>query len=324
MGKKSKRRSVKPTVDEIPHGQISAFVAVAEQLPEVFKAHVVPKLSFKDTLSLAQVSKYFNDAVWSEEAVISMDEKIERFGPSVYRLDPTGQIQIPFPTLHAMTVCNNCRALKALLRTDVDLEKKTVRGQTALVLAAGTGNLDPLKLLLEAGADKDGMCQPVFPHDCDLVTPLIMAVRYENIPTMSALVEAGANLELKSDMGGFKFTALAMCMMKCDSSGETMRLLLDAGANPNCDGPTKSEYSLLNVMVKNYCRALDCTTPHERSSWVVDDPSYLKKVEMLVDAGADPFKRDESGMSPFEVAIGHQCTEMFAILAKHCAIARPF
>ena len=62
MGKKSKRRVGKPTPFK---GQIPAFVTVAEQLPEVFRAHVVSKLPLEDALSLAQVSKFYNAAVWS-------------------------------------------------------------------------------------------------------------------------------------------------------------------------------------------------------------------------------------------------------------------
>ena len=50
MGKKSKRHVSTPTPFK---GQIPAFITVAEQLPEVFRAHVVSKLSLADALSLS-------------------------------------------------------------------------------------------------------------------------------------------------------------------------------------------------------------------------------------------------------------------------------
>ena len=54
------------------------FVAVAEELPEVFRTHVVRKLGLHETLTLAQVNKFYNAAVWSVEAVRSLEEKAER------------------------------------------------------------------------------------------------------------------------------------------------------------------------------------------------------------------------------------------------------
>ena len=33
-----------PIVDKIRRGEVSVFVAVAEEMPEVFRTHVVPKL----------------------------------------------------------------------------------------------------------------------------------------------------------------------------------------------------------------------------------------------------------------------------------------
>ena len=67
MGKKSKRRVSTPTAFK---GQIPAFITVAEQLPEVFRAHVVSKLSLADALSLAQVSKFYKAELKSAKAML--------------------------------------------------------------------------------------------------------------------------------------------------------------------------------------------------------------------------------------------------------------
>ena len=58
-------------------GETSILEAVAMKLPDVFAAEILPKLDVFDTLSLAQVSKSYNDAVWSVEGVRCMDAKIE-------------------------------------------------------------------------------------------------------------------------------------------------------------------------------------------------------------------------------------------------------
>ena len=78
METRSKRRETEPIVEKIRRGEVSVFVAVAEELPEVFRTHVVRKLGLVETLTLAQVNKFYNAAVWSVEAVRSLDEKAER------------------------------------------------------------------------------------------------------------------------------------------------------------------------------------------------------------------------------------------------------
>ena len=67
------RRAIEPIADKIRRGEISVFVAVAEELPEVFRTHVVPKLELLDTLALACVNKSYNSAVWSVEGVRSIE-----------------------------------------------------------------------------------------------------------------------------------------------------------------------------------------------------------------------------------------------------------
>ena len=75
METRSKRRKTEPIVEKIRRGEVSVFVAVAEEMPEVFRTHVVPKLGLDETLKLARVNKFYNAAVWSVEAVRSLDEK---------------------------------------------------------------------------------------------------------------------------------------------------------------------------------------------------------------------------------------------------------
>ena len=57
-------------------GETSILAAVAMKLPDVFAAEILPKLGLFDTLNLAQVSKSYNDAVWSVEGVRCMDAKL--------------------------------------------------------------------------------------------------------------------------------------------------------------------------------------------------------------------------------------------------------
>ena len=50
-------------------GGISILEALAVKLPDVFTAEILPRLDITDTLSLAQVNKAYNAAVWSADGV---------------------------------------------------------------------------------------------------------------------------------------------------------------------------------------------------------------------------------------------------------------
>ena len=73
METRGKRGKNEPVVDKIRRGEISVVVALAEELPDVFYSEILPKLDGRATLNLAQVSKWYNDAVWSVDGVRSLE-----------------------------------------------------------------------------------------------------------------------------------------------------------------------------------------------------------------------------------------------------------
>jgi hypothetical protein len=171
METRSKRRETEPFVDKIRRGEISVFVAVAEALPDVFRTHVVAKLGLHETLDLAQVSKYYNAAVWSVEAVRSLDEKQK------VEADRCGHTALPLLIVFALM--NNMPGLRTLLSTGVDLSQKCQRlGVTALHNAASVGSLEAVNLLVEAGADVNTGRSRLLPGEAtERITPLVMAIR---------------------------------------------------------------------------------------------------------------------------------------------------
>ena len=46
METRSKRRTTEPVVDKVRRGEISVVVALAEELPDLFAAEILPKLDF--------------------------------------------------------------------------------------------------------------------------------------------------------------------------------------------------------------------------------------------------------------------------------------
>ena len=292
METRSERGKTEPIVDKIRRGEVSVFVAVAEELPEVYRTHVVPKLGLHETLKLATVNKSYNAAVWSVEAVRSLDEKAEDFAKLCSKTSV-------YPPLHVCSRCNNVKAIKALISSGADLEERSrekafpspnnIYGRvTALHMAANYSNFETAKLLLEAGADVNSRAQ--HPKHNGGVTSLFFALVGENntakLKLVSLLLEAGADVTLKLaiDVGGewgLAFdTVLGYYTGYIHARADVVKILLDAGADPNCQDTLFDQAPLHNVV---------CVY------------EVVKIGKLLLEYGADPLLTDKDGETPLDI-----------------------
>ena len=297
METRSKRRKTEPIVEKIRRGDVSVFVAVAEALPEVFRTHVVPKLGLHETLTLAKVNKFYNAAVWSVEAVRSLEEKAENYAK-------LRSMTSFFPPLHACSQFNNVKAIKALISSGADVEER-LRGiakpnprniwgrVTALHVAAGFSAFEAAKLLLEAGADVNSRAQ--HPKHNGGVTPLFFALcsldknNTAKLKLVSLLLEAGADVTLKmavdfGDGRGLKFdTVLGYYTSVIHARAEIVKMFLDAGADPNGQNTLFDQTPLHNVALVT-----------------IDEGVKIGK--LLLENGADPLLTDTDGDTPLDYA----------------------
>ena len=292
METRSERGKTEPIVDKIRRGEVSVFVAVAEELPEVFRTHVVPKLGLHETLKLATVNKSYNAAVWSVEAVRSLDEKAKDWA-KLHNLTSVD------PPLHICSRLNNVKAIKALISSGADLEERSrekafpspnnIYGRvTALHMAANYSNFETAKLLLEAGADVNSRAQ--HPKHNGGVTPLFFALVEEHntakLKLVSLLLEAGADVTLKLaiDVGGewgLAFdTVLGYYTGYIHARADVVKILLDAGADPNCQDTLFDQAPLHNVV---------CVY------------EVVKIGKLLLEYGADPLLTDKDGETPLDI-----------------------
>lgn len=119
--------------------------------------------------------------------------------------------------------------LKLLLEAGAEKDARSRYGFTALMEASVKGHTAIVQLLLEAEADKDASA--TFGE-----TALIMASSNGRVAVVKLLLESGADKEARSGRG---FTALMIAAL-CNH-GAIVKLLLEAGANKNAtheDGRT--------------------------------------------------------------------------------------
>jgi len=104
----------------------------------------------------------------------------------------------------------------------IPINSRDVNNQTPLYVAAGAGQVDAVKSLLEKGADPN--LQAV-----DLMTPLHVAVSSYKFNVVQCLLDhEGCEIDLKDDEGS---TPLHLACM--EGFADIMGLLISKGANPN-------------------------------------------------------------------------------------------
>jgi RNA polymerase sigma factor (sigma-70 family) len=163
---------------------------------------------------------------------------------------------------------------------------------TALVRASGRGDLRLVRLLVNAGAQVDGVCGCV-----DGESPLAAAVNVGAIDVAEFLVEHGASLDDAAFDGGS--TALHIAVHK-DLHG-LVRMLLAAGADPTLEdgnGRTAADWGVLKAtsrpepkhgdMLWTRIRPVDLFSPLRRGALVHLPPAYglgaMRTVYGIVDA----------------------------------------
>lgn len=173
-------------------------------------------------------------------------------------------------------------AAVALLEAGADVNLPDSRGNTPLHEAARRGNLDVVRILLEAGAD----IHATGPH----LTPLHAAASGGAAEIVHALLDAGA--DVNAGVGGYGTPLLHAVQTRRDGEAVVI-VLLWAGADPDA-------------------RDERGTTPLYEAAYA-DRPAAIRA---LLEAGADPDALTDHGASPLHAAAAYAGPEVIALLAE--------
>ncbi len=165
---------------------------------------------------------------------------------------------------------------------------------TALIRAAGTGDVGLVRLLVEAGAPVDDLC-PCVDHESALAT----AVNIGSVDVVDYLLNQGAS----PDCGSFAGESTALHIAVHRERHDLVRRLLAAGADPaatDVHGRTAADWAVLKAerrpeesaedVLWTRVRAIDLFAPLRRGSLVHIPPAYglgaMRALFGIVDAFA--------------------------------------
>jgi len=143
-------------------------------------------------------------------------------------------------------------------------------GHTPLMFAAGAGDFDSAKVLVEAGSDVNAL-------SAFGLNPAIMAVHGGNSQLLELLLSNGA----KADAADAGHTALHAAVLR--GNVDAVKVLLEHGANPDAllERPTPTRRQTVDY---NFHDSLVGATP----LWLAARFSEPRIMELLLAAGADP------------------------------------
>jgi ankyrin repeat protein len=193
--------------------------------------------------------------------------------------------------------------------------KETNGGQTALMWATANKSPALVQLLLDRGADVHARSKGGF-------TPLLFAAQLGDVESGRILLQAGADVNERSDKDRKTALIIATASGRRDISG----LLLDRGADPNLadEGAfTALHYAASDKNGADLVRALFTHGAHPNPRTTKDSREYVyagvnltgatplflaaslgnvETARALVRAGADPFMTTDKGTAPLHVA----------------------
>ena len=192
------------------------------------------------------------------------------------------------------------KVAELLHRHGADLDIRGALESTLLGVTSASGALDITQWLLNHGASVNA-------QDEDLASPLHDAAVHGQTEGVQILIEYNADVHLRTRFGATPLHLGAGPLLHFSGPDhvDTMRVLLDHGADPNAQDN-------------------DCSTPLHYSSWW-DNEDYattggtVEGTRLLLERGAIMDVQDNEGKTPLQLALDHGRDDIVTCLKEHGA-----
>jgi ankyrin repeat protein len=205
-------------------------------------------------------------------------------------------------------------AVRRLLEAGADKEKATTNGCTPLYVACEDGHVEVVRLLVEAGADKEKA-------ETNGYTPLLVACEDGHVEVVRLLVAAGADKEKAAADG---FTPLLVACQR--DHIEVVQLLVEAGAdkdNATTDGFTSLLIACQHGYVEVVRLLVEAGADKEKAAadgctslLIACQSGHVEVVRLLVEAGADKEKATTDGFTSLLIACQSGHVEVLRLLVE--------
>lgn len=224
---------------------------------------------------------------------------------------------------------------RAPLYNAIDLNTMPVGGRPDIPSSDTTTGYDVAKVLLEKGANPNMQLKvrppyrnAVFDRGADNplstgATPLIRAARSADVESVKLLLDHGALVDLPNAQGHTPLLVVSGIQWPAaptrgrfkteEASIETLKLLLDAGADINALTGDPAIRPSTTSLADERAAAMERAGRDDRRSVFADGQTALhaaakvgwnKIVKFLIDNGATQQVKDANGLTPFDLAMG--------------------
>lgn len=224
---------------------------------------------------------------------------------------------------------NDLEKAQALLKEGTDIHQKDEQGWAPIHHAASQGNMEMITLLLQYNADINAktLCDansPDYEYRNDHYTPLLAATRYGQLEAIQYLIEHGAHVNDKEDLGN---TALHFAA----SSGniQTVAYLLKHGAdvkaaNNHGDTPLleaivgrEYEHDIVELLLNNGADINACNDQQETCLLKALNCNFIPDlISYFIKQGADVHAVDHDGNTALQLAANYHNIDTQSALIK--------
>ncbi|CAK0832846.1 unnamed protein product [Prorocentrum cordatum] len=205
-------------------------------------------------------------------------------------------------------------ALKVLVEAKANLDKARNIDATPVSIAAHKGHVEALKVLVEAKANLDKAMN-------DGATPVFMAALQGHVEALKVLVEAKANLDKAMNDGA---TPVFMAAQK--GQVETLKVLVEAKANldkARNDGATpvfmaaqQGQVEALKVLVEAKANLDKARNEGATPVFMAAKNGHVEALKVLVEAKANLDKANNNGATPVFIAEQKGQVETLKVLVE--------